>query len=190
MKVAEIRQQAILSENVAVGDRVAVYTRMGNFVCEGIAAYPMANGLSIGSTFYAADLYLFVAPSVSIGEAHTCAGDLPLDVDRRMAQAAVPLDEARKIGNNKAAKVGKAHPDNLPSDVKRAIITTTDLTDEQMNRVIAAVGDTALKALKGIGVRDDEVFGRVQRVNDAVKHALRATKEDLKDQEDEADGND
>jgi hypothetical protein len=181
MKAESIARQATPPAQIANGSTVGIYTRMGNLVTEGQAHYPTAAGLCIGEDFYAARLYRFVV---------TDYPDLPAQApanEKILTDA--PVVEA-KVGNNAAAKKGQAHPDNLPDDVQRAVVTTTDLTEPQINRVLSAVGDAALRILKDIGVGEGEVYGRVHKVQAAVREALKPSAKDLQkalDKEDKED---
>jgi hypothetical protein len=120
---------------------------MGAEVAEGMAAYPSAAGLCIGGTYYDARLYLFLPEA---------------------AHARAPaLVEAKK-----EKKLGKLDPEALPDDVREAVTVDNDMTEEQVQRVLAAVGDAALKAMKGVGVREDAVYARVAAVQAAVRPVL------------------
>jgi hypothetical protein len=110
---------------------------------------------------------------------HWVSGDLAVDdkgkqIDvpkREDVHARAPeLSEARK--GDKKPKLGKLDPEALPDDVRAAVTVDHDMTEEQVQRVLAAVGDAALKALKGAGVREDAVYARVAAIQEAVRPVL------------------
>lgn len=146
-EVAEDR--AVSAEVLVPGAAVQVCTRMGDPVVEGAVAYPSAAGVCVGGKFYDARLYLFQP------------------VDETHARA--PMEEAKK---DKKPKLGKLDPEALPDDVRDAVTVDHDMTEEQVQRVLAAVGDAALKALKGAGVREDAVYARVAAIQAAVRPIL------------------
>ena len=159
MRREEAAARAVRPEAVAAGATVQVCTRMGAVVAEGAAAYPTARGLCVGAHFYDAALY-HVVPVLA--EAHARAQRPPVpEEDER-------LEEAKA----KDPKLGKLDPEALPDDVRLAVTVDHDLDEEAVQRVLAAVGDAALEALKGVGMREDEVYARVAAVLERVREVL------------------
>jgi hypothetical protein len=144
--------RAVAPAGLTRGTAVQVCTRMGVEVTGGAVDYPTAAGCCVGGVFYSAPLYLFLPE----GEA------APADA----------LTEAAKGKKKKAPALGKLDPESLPDDVRAAVTGDHALTEEQVLRVLAAVGDAALKALKGAGVREDVVYARVAAVQSAVRQVL------------------
>lgn len=142
---------AVRPEALGPGAAVRVLTRMGREVAEGLLAYPTARGGCVHGAFYPADLYRFVPLSEG---AHARA-----DV----------LDEAKR---KKAPKLGKLDVDRLPEELRAAITTDEALDEEQVQRVLAAVGEACLKALKDVGVSEDTVYARTAAVQLAVRGVL------------------
>jgi len=66
--------------------------------------------------------------------------------------------------------------DQLPDDIKQAIISTKDMDEGQLNGVIRECSDAALKALKRTGIAETEVFGLVQKISDALFEVLTGKK--------------
>jgi len=66
--------------------------------------------------------------------------------------------------------------DQLPDDIKQAIISTKDMDEGQLNGVISECSDAALKALKRTGIAETEVFGLVQKISDALFEVLTGKK--------------
>lgn len=174
MIAEQIRRRAELAKQIESGTQVTVYTRMGKQVCDGTASYPTDAGLCIGEQFYSDRLYLFVPPIMESEDniqGEVISEGLVLDVDRRVAKLAAGVLEAQ-VGDAEAAKAGKPHPDNLPDDIRKAVITSSDMTDEQMQLVMGGVGEAALRALKSVNVREDELYSKVHEIQQAVKRIL------------------
>lgn len=85
------------------------------------------------------------------------------------------LEEARKPAFR------KLDPEALPDDVRLAVTVDHDLSEEQVQRVLAAVGEAALGALRGVGMREDEVYARVAAVLERVREALEANSGESED---------
>jgi len=66
--------------------------------------------------------------------------------------------------------------DKLPDDIKRAIISTHEMDEGQLNNVLSDISDAALKALKRTGISEAEIFEIVQKINDASFEVLTGKK--------------
>lgn len=62
--------------------------------------------------------------------------------------------------------------DALPDDIKRAIITTKEMDPEQVNTLLALVGDAAIKGLTRAGVASTEILGIGQKIQNATYAVL------------------
>jgi len=62
--------------------------------------------------------------------------------------------------------------DKLPDDIKKAIVSTTQMDDEQLNSVLSEIGDATVKALKRVSVKDTEIYGAASKVQNAVHRIL------------------
>lgn len=63
-------------------------------------------------------------------------------------------------------------PNDLPDDIKNSIISTEEVSPEQLNSVLGDIGDAAMKALKRVNVNETEVHGVVQEIQNAVHNIL------------------
>jgi hypothetical protein len=87
-----------------------------------------------------------------------------------------------KEEKKKASKKEKPEPiadpdssvdvDSLPDDIKKAVISTTQMTEEQLNGVMSEIGDVTVKSLKRANVKDTEIYGIASRVQQAVFRIL------------------
>jgi len=66
--------------------------------------------------------------------------------------------------------------ENLPDDIKQAIVSAKDMDEGQLNSVLSDISDAALKALKRSGVADGELFGLVQKISDSSFEVLTGKK--------------
>ena len=57
--------------------------------------------------------------------------------------------------------------DALPDDIKKAIIRYDQMDASQLQSVLSEISDAAMKSLKRAGVRETEIFGVVQKIQDA-----------------------
>jgi|GEM_PF-2689985 len=91
-------------------------------------------------------------------------------------------DPEKKKDDDKGKKKAVADPessietDNLPDDIKKAIISTKDMDETQLNGVLSDISDVTLKGLKRNGVSEREVFSIVQKINDAAFEVLTGKK--------------
>jgi len=90
-------------------------------------------------------------------------------------------DEKPKEKDDKDKKA-VADPDSsidtekLPDDIKKAIITTAEMDDAELNGVLSDISDAALKALKRNGIAESELFGLVQKISDSSYQVLTGKK--------------
>jgi hypothetical protein len=66
--------------------------------------------------------------------------------------------------------------DKLPDDIKAAIISTHEMDEGQLNNVLRDISDAALKSLKRTGISESEIFGIIQKINDASFEVLTGKK--------------
>ncbi len=64
--------------------------------------------------------------------------------------------------------------DALPDGLKKKIIGVKGLDEESRNRVIADIADAALRSMRDVGVKDNEVFEKVVAIQKAVESVLSA----------------
>jgi len=60
----------------------------------------------------------------------------------------------------------------LPSDIQKAIISTDELDEDQLNMVLGQISDTATKSLKRANIKETELYGIVEKIQDAVYGVL------------------
>jgi hypothetical protein len=61
---------------------------------------------------------------------------------------------------------------SLPDDIKTAVISTTQMNENQLNAVLSEIGDSAIKALKRINIKDPEIYKVVGEIQDYIEHIL------------------
>lgn len=61
---------------------------------------------------------------------------------------------------------------NLPDDIKKAVVSTTQMNEDQLNSVMSEIGDATVKSLKRANVKDTEIYGIASKVQQAVHRIL------------------
>lgn len=62
--------------------------------------------------------------------------------------------------------------DSLPEDIKKAVISTTQMDADELNGVLSEIGDATMKALRRANIRDTDVYGVVSKIQNAVHRIL------------------
>jgi hypothetical protein len=71
--------------------------------------------------------------------------------------------------------------EKLPDDIQHAIITTDEMDESQLNGVLSDISNATLKALKRTGIDERQIFGLVQKINDASYAVLTGEKSNRKE---------
>lgn len=58
--------------------------------------------------------------------------------------------------------------DALPPDLKKKIIGVKGLDESQRDKVLSEISDAALRALREVGVKNNEIFKTITKIQDAV----------------------
>jgi len=91
------------------------------------------------------------------------------DEDDDDPQKDIPKDDEKKP---LAAPKTSVDVNKLPEDIKKAIVSTTQMDGDQLNGVLSEIGDATVKALKRVNVRDTEIYGAAAKVQNAVHRIL------------------
>ncbi len=87
-----------------------------------------------------------------------------------------PEPEPEPNGDDKKDPVAQPEAsidtENLPQDIKRAIIDAKQMDKEQLNNVMSEISDAAMKGLKRAGVKEQRLFGVVQKIQNSVYRIL------------------
>jgi hypothetical protein len=75
-----------------------------------------------------------------------------------------------------AAPTSSVDVDKLPDDIRKAIVSTTQLDSETLNSVLSEIGDTVVKSLKRASVKDTEIYGIASKVQRAAEEILTGKK--------------
>lgn len=76
-----------------------------------------------------------------------------------------------------AADTGSAvNVDDLPDDIRDAIVSSKEMDEGQLNSVLGEISDAAMKGLKRSNVKETEIFGLVQQIQDATYEVLTGKK--------------
>jgi hypothetical protein len=186
---------------LGVGETVEVRTLMGDVVGRGDVYGVTPFGVTIAEDgtnhkFYQADFFLFVPeaqelPHVAanlLADAHPDArvaaklhrvneGDSPEaagntaepvdDEEEAPAEEPTPAEQAAVADDASSVDV-----DQLPADIKKAVVTVQKLDGDQMNYVLAQAGQAMMSALRRSNVSEAELHGLVQKAQNAIYRIL------------------
>lgn len=167
--------------NIGIGEKVHVKTLMGNHICVGDVVLSSPFGVMIkentsgNEAFFSGDLYLF---SVEEAEPPTVVvNDLSgMSPDERVAFKLKKMVESES--DNGGEEDGYPDIDKLPDAIKRSITVSGNLTNEKINSVLSEIGEAAMRALKRVGIREDELFGLVSQIQKKVAKVLEFEKKE------------
>ena len=155
---------------------------------------PVGGIQSNGDPIYNSQLYLFVptgeppvvaAEDKSISEADpdqfpgadapTSDGDpdelAGTDAEKADAKASLKIKDAGSRSDARSPK-DKVDVDALPQALKQKVMGIDEMDEAQIDRVMSAISEAALKSLKDVGVADSEVYETVVQVQKAVRSKL------------------
>lgn len=85
-------------------------------------------------------------------------------------------DELKKNPEEKpkplAAPQSSIDVNSLPEDIKKAVVSTTQMDADQLNGVLSEIGDASIKAMKRVNVKENEIYSTVSRIQNAVHRIL------------------
>lgn len=186
---------------LGVGETVEVRTLMGNVVGRGDVCGVTPFGVTIAEDgtnyrFYLADFFLFVPESQELPHV---ASNLLADAhpDARVAAKLHRVNEqdspeaagnnAEPVDDEEDAPAEEPTPaeqgavaddsssvdvDQLPDDIKKAVVTVQKLDGDQMNYVLAQAGQALMSALRRSNVSEAELHGLVQKSQNAIYRIL------------------
>jgi len=164
---------AVAPEMLGLGEKVLVVTVMGTPVTDGIvtAVYktgavqiretPQPLGSGGVDRIYDSGIYRFVP------------ADLP-DVQEYIdaKSLAEKTDDSAASRERDSEAVDRIDIDKLPADLKKQIKGLENLEQSQVDRIVSAVSDAALGAMKAVGVKDSDTYARVVAIQNAVMPLL------------------
>jgi hypothetical protein len=163
--------------------------------CVQIREFDLEHGgtQSIADRIYDADLYLFIEmdPEDAPGEdpefgepeekpvlilndpENAVDSVLGSRFDESEAPEAAPKKADKAISKSDArAPASRVDVEKLPADIQKRLKGVGDLDEDAVDRVMSAISESALKALRGIGVRDSEIYERVVEIQKAVRPVI------------------
>jgi len=152
---------------------------------------PAGGFQSNGDPIYNADLYLFIPldelPGAAVEDKSISEADPEPKAADKAKEKEEPEEEEPKSAAQKADKKtdvklknsgirkdardakAKVDVDKLPEDLKQKVQGIDKLDEAQIDRVMSAISEAALKPLKDVGVADSEVYERVVAIQKAVR---------------------
>jgi len=181
--------QAVESERLIVGETVVVVTKTGTFVCEGEVYSISLGGVHVRladgkrGRVYDPSLYSFVSV-VETSEASVKSPDnvlndtngtnVPVKKDTDDVNPQKKPEKPERKSSGKGIEAGDVDVDKLPPSVKKKIVGSNQLSEEHLQSVLSEIGDAAMRSLRRVGVREDEVYGMVSSVQKAALKVLSA----------------
>lgn len=195
----DVIRKAVPLEDLYPGEDVRVVTRMGVEVSKGTVVRVFQSGSvqvrefdlehggtqSIADRIYDADLYLFIEM-----DSEESPGESPDDAEPRGTPVLIltdpendlesvlgsRFDESKGAPSEKVsdsrAPASRVDVEKLPQDIQKRVRGIGELDDDAVDRVISAISESALKALKAIGVKDTDVYERVVEIQKAVRPVI------------------
>jgi hypothetical protein len=62
--------------------------------------------------------------------------------------------------------------DSLPDDIKKAVVSTETMDEDQLNSVLSEIGDSVVKSLKRANVKDTELYTVTGKIQSSVYNIL------------------
>ena len=81
-------------------------------------------------------------------------------------------DDSAASRERDSEAVDRIDIDKLPADLKKQIKGLENLEQSQVDRIVSAVSDAALGAMKAVGVKDSDTYARVVAIQNAVMPLL------------------
>lgn len=107
--------------------------------------------------------------------------DLEGDDDEKEVKEQPKKEKPKDKKDDKEPQDGESvDVDKLPDDIKDAIISADELGGERLNSVMSDVSDAALKALKRVGVKEEEIYALVAEIQKKISDVLAPNKEKKK----------
>lgn len=62
---------------------------------------------------------------------------------------------------------------SLPEDIRKAVISTVQMNEDQMQSVLSDIGDAAIKALKRVNIKEQEIYLAVSEIQNASEEIFK-----------------
>lgn len=174
--------------DVMPGQCVSVYSKLGREIADVIVTQ-VSNGVLFGyvkqpeqsgtestvNAAYSPLLYNFALPATDERS--------DADVDTFVSLVSTqgignPEDEGGAmvmvIPESDESPVDKIDTSSLPKDVQKRLRVVSELDEDAKNRILSAISDSAMRAMRSVGVRETDAYARVVDIQKAVMTVLNA----------------
>lgn len=174
--------RAVQALGLGIGEIVSVTTKMGNHVVEGEVVSTTRLGAVVragGKDMFCRDeFHTFVPQHAEQPPPMVPVDNVVLDVDARV-QEKLKLSEQEDEGDadeddkKDGMKQSKSvSPQGLPQDIQQAIVSSRDLTAEQVNKVLSEISNAAMKSMKRIGVQEIEIYPMITKIQNSISEVF------------------
>jgi hypothetical protein len=176
--------QRVSASDLMPGELVQVITAMGNSVANGTVTAVYGTGAvqirelrvagAYGDRIYDSKLYGFV-PIVPVGRGESEEHDGEILDEEPVQQAPSKAQAVDAKADQKAASMPSSEKGKAPTSSKGEVVSSHELDDVQMNRVISEISEAALRVLKAVGVKDIDVYSKVSEIQKVVSDKLKGS---------------
>lgn len=186
---------------LGLGEPVMVLTQLGAEIARGVVEVRYSTGavgvrenLSDGSQrtrIYRSDYCMF-APLGSDGNPNPSEDPLQsiapgqaapvlldpdpiidgMDEEKKAAGAVKQPPTGKKTGPKPKKSSEPIHVPNAPAALQKKLIDTRQMSDDEVDRVLAAIGTAAQQSMRSVGVKDRDIYRKVVAIQDACLKVL------------------
>ena len=120
---------------------------------------------------YDPDLYIFILEPQE--EEKEVPPDNVIEVDEKKSASAKPK-ETKSISSNNTnnstmnIKGSAVNVEALPKELKTKVMSFKEMDEEQVDSIISSISESALSAMKRVGIKDTMIFPKVVEIQEAV----------------------
>lgn len=193
----EVLLKSCESLSFNIGEKVNVFTRMGRPVNSGEVLVVTEQGISLkkdngDSGFYNTKFYLFI-PHDDSDELNIRSGltkkldeqgkenkkdekdekdNEDEDEEKKDKEVEEPKKEPKEEPKDDDSEEGELDPDKLPDDIKDKVVKVDELDPEAVNKVRVAISDALLDSLRGVDVKEEDIYGIIDEVQGILDKVL------------------
>jgi len=83
-----------------------------------------------------------------------------------------PAPKQKEVRKDDRTASAKVDVNSLPKDLQKRLKGVSELDEDARDRVLSAISEAAMRAFKAVGVKDTEVYGRIVKLQEAIKPVL------------------
>lgn len=95
-----------------------------------------------------------------------------MDEEKKAAGAVKQPPTGKKTGPKPKKSSEPIHVPNAPAALQKKLIDTRQMSDDEVDRVLAAIGTAAQQSMRSVGVKDRDIYRKVVAIQDACLKVL------------------